>query len=52
MRTFALFDANNFGFFEVYGVSARTRVVRGSASADILRKRRSIFRDFVQTSYK
>jgi len=25
MRTYALFGAKNFGFFEIYGVSARTR---------------------------
>jgi len=25
MRTFALFGVYNFGFFEIYGVSARTR---------------------------
>jgi len=25
MRTSALFDAKHFGFFEIYGVSARTR---------------------------
>jgi len=25
MRTPSLFDAKNFGFFEIYGVSARTR---------------------------
>jgi len=25
MRTFALFEAKIFGFFEIYGVSARTR---------------------------
>jgi len=25
MRMSALFDAKNFGFFEIYGVSARTR---------------------------
>jgi len=27
MRTSALFDAQNFGFFEIYGVSVRTREV-------------------------
>jgi len=27
MRTSALFVAKNFGFFEIYGVSARTREV-------------------------
>jgi len=25
MRTSALFNANNFGFFEIYGVTLRTR---------------------------
>jgi len=25
MRTFALYGAKNFGYFEIYGVSARTR---------------------------
>jgi len=25
MRTFALFGAKNLGFFEIYGVSTRTR---------------------------
>jgi len=39
MRTFALFGAKNFGFFEIYGVSARTR------------GKGSIFRDFVRTSF-
>jgi len=28
MRTSALFDAKNFGFFEIYGVSVRTKGVR------------------------
>jgi len=27
MRTSTLFGANNFGFFEIYGASARTRGV-------------------------
>jgi len=35
MRTSTLFDAKNFGFFEIFGVSAWTRG-RGCASADIL----------------
>jgi len=32
MRTSTLFGAKNFGFFETYGVSARTRGMRGWAS--------------------
>jgi len=32
----ALFSAKNFGFFEIYGVSARTRGEGGWASANIL----------------
>jgi len=37
MRSSALFKAKNFGFFEIYGVLARTR--GGRASADILQTR-------------
>jgi len=37
IRTFALFSAKNFGFFEIYSVSAHTRGV--------------IFRDFARTSF-
>jgi len=37
MQTSALFDTKNSGFFEIFGVSARTRG--------------SIFRDFVWTSF-
>jgi len=29
MRTSAIFGAKNLGFFEIYGVSARTRGERG-----------------------
>jgi len=51
MRTSALFGAKNFGFFEIYGVSARTRG-GGLASADILRTgERVIFRDFLRASF-
>jgi len=51
MRTYALFGVKKFGFFKIYGVSARTRGKERWASADILRTRRrwSIFRDFVRT---
>jgi len=47
----ALFEAKNFGFVEIYGVSARKK--GGGASADILQTRGegSIFRDFVRTSF-
>jgi len=47
------FWCKNAKFFEIYGVSARTRGEGGSASADILRTRGrvSIFRDFVRTSF-
>jgi len=52
MRTSALFGAK-FGFFEIYGVSARGgELCQCGYFAD---KRRSIFqffRDFVQTSFK
>jgi len=34
MRTSALFGVKNFGFFEIYGVSARTRGVGGWGSAE------------------
>jgi len=46
------FWCKNLGFFEIYGVSARTRGLRWS-SADILwtRGRRWIFRDFMQTYF-
>jgi len=45
MRTYTLNGAKNYGFFEIYGVSARTK--RGWASAEILwtRVERSICRD-------
>jgi len=38
MRMSALLDSKNFGFFEIYGVSARTRGV-------------NFFLDFVRTSF-
>jgi len=41
MRTSARFGAKNFRFFEVYGVSARTRVEGSWTSAD--KERKSIF---------
>jgi len=37
MRTSTLFDAKNSGFFEIYGVSARTRKEGGRTSAEIFR---------------
>jgi len=45
MRTSSLFRAKNFGFFEIYGVSARTRGV------EPVRKMGVIFRDFVRKSF-
>jgi len=39
MRTSALYGAKNFGFFENYDTSARTKERRGCASADIFRTR-------------
>jgi len=53
MRTSALFDAKNFGFFEIYGVSARTRGKGLSQCGQFADKgdERSIFHNFVQTSF-
>jgi len=58
MRTPALFGAKYYGFFKIYGVSARTRasadiLQSGWAIADILQTRRegSICRDFTRTSF-
>jgi len=34
MRTSALFGAKFFGFFKIYGVSARTRLSQGGCFAD------------------
>jgi len=53
MRTSALFGAKNFGFFEIFGVSARTRregvelvqTFCGHGGGG------SIFRDFLQSSF-
>jgi len=52
MRTSALFGEKP-GFFEIDGVSARTRGEEVWAGADVLqtRGRRSIFCDFVRTSF-
>jgi len=51
MRTSALFDAKNFGFFEIYGVSARNK---GEGVQPVRtfsgQEEGSIFRDFVRTS--
>jgi len=48
MRTSALFGAKNFGFFKIYGVSART----GGKGVEPVRTREGpIFRDFVRTSF-
>jgi len=40
LQTSALFDANSFEFFEIYGVAARARG-----------EERSSFHDFVRTSF-
>jgi len=53
MRTSALFGAKNFGFFEINGVSARTR---DEGSFEPVRTfcgqgEGSIFHDFVRTSF-
>jgi len=52
MRTSALFGAKFFEFFEIYVVSARTRGVEPVQTFCGERGRRSIFRDFVRTSFK
>jgi len=49
MRTSALFGAKNSGFFENYGVSARTRGL--SQCRHFLDKEEPIFRDFVWTFF-
>jgi len=63
MRTFALFGAKNFRFFEINGVSARTRGGRvepvrtfygeggGEVASADKRGGGTIFRDFVRTSF-
>jgi len=49
MRTSALFGAKNPGFFEIYGMSARTR---GEGLSEFGQGGRgSIFFDFVRTSF-
>jgi len=53
LRTSALFDAKNFGFFELYGVSERSSGEGFSQCGHFSDKggRGSIFRDFVWTSF-
>jgi len=53
MRTSGLFGARNFRFFEIYGVSARTRG-KGYSQCEHLADKGgegSIFHDFVRTSF-
>jgi len=45
----AFFGAINFGFFEIYGASARTREL--SQCGHFSDKEGSIFRDFVRTPF-
>jgi len=51
MRTSALFGAKKSGFFEIYGVSARTREVEPLRIFFKQRGMESIFHDFVRTSF-
>jgi len=52
MRTSVLFGAKNFGLFEIYGVSARTRRERVESVRTFCGQGGgSIFRDFVRTSF-
>jgi len=51
MRTSAFFDAKNFGFFEIYGVSARIRGVEPVRTFFGQGGRGSSFHDFVRTSF-
>jgi len=53
MRTSAPFGAKNFEFFEIYGVSARTRGRGLSQCGHFSDKGEggSIFRNFVRTSF-
>jgi len=53
MRTSTLFGAKNIRFFEIYGVSARTRGRGFSQYRHFADKGEgeSIFRDFVRTSF-
>jgi len=48
----ALYDVNNIAFFEIYGVSARTRWEGAEPLRTFVDKGDgSIFRDFVRTSF-
>jgi len=54
MRKSALFGVKNFEFFEIYGVSARTRGEGGLSHCGHFADnggRGSIFRNFVRTSF-
>jgi len=52
MWTSALFVTKTFGFFEIYGMSARTRGKGLSQCGHVADKGKgSIFRDFVRTSF-
>jgi len=52
MRTPALFGSKHIGFFEIYGVSVRTRLRRGlSQYGHFSDKGGSVFRDFMRTSF-
>jgi len=52
MQTSTLFDAKNFGFFEIYDMSARTGERRVIQCGHFTDKREGvIFRDFVRTSF-
>jgi len=52
MRMTALFGAKDLGFFEIYGVSARTRRRGLNQCGHFAGKgEESIFRDFVRTSF-
>jgi len=48
MRTSALFGAKNLGFFEIYGVSARTGGVKPSGHFADKEEGESIFRFFCE----
>jgi len=50
MWTSSLFGAKNFRFFEIYGVSARSRGEVGLSQCG-QEGRGSVFRDFVRTSF-
>jgi len=51
MWTYKLFGAKIIGFFEIYGVSARTRGVDPVREFCGQRRRESIFHDFKRTSF-